>query len=117
MLSKPDMSRPASLPALRMKSQERRKPSGLTECVIQPSAILPTRVSAKSEPPESACPLDSRSALVASQIGQGFWIGFGSSVTLANLVNWPSNGSLSLVHRCRSTCMFSTMRLRRSSGA
>ena len=99
-----------------MNSHDLRKPAGLTECVIQPSAILPTRVSAKSEPPESAWPSDSRSALVASQIGHGVCTGFGSSVTLANLVNWPSNGSLSFVHRCRSTCMFSTMRLRRSSG-
>ena len=99
-----------------MKSQDLRKPSGLTECVIQPSAILPTRVSANSEPPESAWPSDSRSALVASQIGQGFWMGFGSSVMLENLTNLPSNGSLSLVQRWRSTCMFSTMCLRRSSG-
>src|SRR5712672_2243530 len=63
------MWRPASRPTCRMKFQERWKPCGLTECVIQPSASLPTRVSAISEPPESACPFDSRSALVASQIG------------------------------------------------
>src|SRR5262245_46783924 len=111
------MSRPLSRPALRMKSHERWNPPGLTECVIQPSAILPTRVSASSEPPESACPVDSRSALVASQIGHGDCTGFGSSVTFEKLVNCPVNGSLSRVQRWRSTWMFSTIRLRRSPGA
>src|SRR5215471_21228152 len=84
-----------------MKSHERLKPSGPTECVIQPSAIWPTRVSASSEPPESACPVASRSAFVANQIGHGDWTGFGSSVTLEKLVNCPRNGSSSLVRRCR----------------
>ena len=93
------MSRPASRPTFKMNSHECGSPRGLTECVIQPSAILPTRVSANSEPPESAWPFDSRSALVASQIGHGYWTGFGSSVTLENFTNLPSNGSLSLVHR------------------
>src|SRR5712672_4541838 len=63
------MSRPWSRPTCRMKSHERWNPCGLTECVIHPSAIVPTRVSATSDPPESACPFDSRSAFVASQIG------------------------------------------------
>ena len=82
-----------------MKSHERWNPCGLTECVIQPSAILPTRVSAMSDPPESAWPFDRRSAFVASQIGHGDCTGFGSSVTLEKFVNWPTNGALSLVQR------------------
>src|SRR4051812_48835854 len=61
-----------------MRFQEFSNPRGVTECVIQPSAILPMRVRASSEPPESACPLDSLSALLASQMGQGVWSGFGS---------------------------------------
>src|SRR5215475_11640612 len=111
------MSRPLSPPTLRMKSHERWNPPGLTECVIQPSAIVPTRVSVSSEPPESACPFASRSAFVASQIGHGDCSGLGSSVTFENCVNWPANGWLSFVHRCRSTWIFSIIRLRRSPGA
>src|SRR5215510_12034168 len=111
------MSRPLSRPTCRMNSHNRLNPCGPTECVIQPSATFPTRVSANSEPPESTCPVARRCAFVASQIGHGDCTGFGSSVTFEKLVNCPTNGSLSFVQTCRSTWMFSIIRLRRSPAA
>ena len=114
-LSNPPMSRPVACPLSRIRSSDARNPSGLTECVIQPSATSPTRRSAKGEPPASAWPLPRRPALVVSQIGHGDCAGLGSRVTPENRVNSPANGSPSRVHRWRSTAMFSIIRLRRSA--